>query len=122
MALGATATPYVDRTDEVVAGGFMSDFLAVFPEAAGKVAFSHIERWSWGVTRPRFGYQRQVRALLKAVENIHFAGDWVSFVSDDEIGGFGHRGRSGEYCIMMCLHAAMRSGVRAAREILEETR
>lgn len=115
VSLGARAEPWIECTDDQVAQAFAQDFCRVYPEAQGRVTAHHVQKWAMGVCYPRLGYEKHVPALLKSWGNVHFAGDWAGFASDDETGGLGVGVT--DYTVMIGIHVAMRSGIRAAREI-----
>ncbi|MFE3028218.1 flavin monoamine oxidase family protein [Nocardia tengchongensis] len=118
LSLGGPSAPFMDRTDEQIAAAFLHDFYRVFPEAQGRVTQYRIDRWSWGATYPRFGYEDAVLALTSPVRNVHFAGDWSGFARSDADGAFSPT----DYSAMIGVHVAMGSGVRAAREIVDSQR
>jgi monoamine oxidase len=123
LSFGEATRPYFDRADDdQVAGAFEADFVRVFPEARGRVRDRLLRRWSEAVTMPRLGYERHVAALLRPVGPVHFAGDHVAFVSADTPGGVGVDGRWEELTVTVGANAAVRSGLRAAAEVIEKAR
>jgi protoporphyrinogen oxidase len=118
LCFGEAAMPYLDRADDTqVADAFEADFVAVFPEASGRVRERLVRRWSEGVPMPRMGYEDHVEALLRPVGPVHFAGDYVAFVSPHTPGGVGLEGKWEELTVTVGANAAVRSGLRAAAEV-----
>jgi predicted NAD/FAD-dependent oxidoreductase len=117
QAIGPSAAPLVDRSDEFVVQLLTKDFVDVFPAARGKVEAHHIKRWMHAVPWPTLGYERHLAQLLEPVGNVHFAGDWVGFVNDSNPGGLGRDGDWGAYIVTVGLNAAVRAGMRAGSEV-----
>jgi oxygen-dependent protoporphyrinogen oxidase len=123
LSFGEATRPYFDRqSDAQVASAFESDFVRVFPEARGRVRERLLRRWSEAVTMPRVGYEEHVDALLRPLGPIHFAGDHVAFLGSGTPGGVGLDGRWEQLSVTVGANAAVRSGLRAAREVLAATR
>ena len=119
IAVGPSAAPVADRTDDCVADAFVNDFIDMFPEARGKVRAHTVKRWMHGVPLPLLGFDKHIPELVKPVGNIHFAGDWCGFVDVANPGGVGVQGDWGGYGVTAGLNAAVRAGMRASAEIRE---
>lgn len=117
LAIGPWAQALRDCSDEQVLDRFGESFECVFPAARGRVESRALLRWTEGATMPLPGYDRHVPALLAPLGRIFFAGDHVGFVDAETPGGVGLGGRPGELAVTVCVHTAMRSGLRAAAQI-----
>ncbi|MGG6383432.1 FAD-dependent oxidoreductase, partial [Paenarthrobacter sp. NEAU-H11] len=121
IAVGPSAAPLSDRTDECIADTFINDFTDMFPEARDKILAHSIKRWNHGIPAPAVGFDQHVAEMVKPLGNIHFAGDWCGFVDTANPGGAGLDGDWGGYGISGGLHPAVRAGLRAASEIRTRT-
>ncbi|MGG6382534.1 flavin monoamine oxidase family protein [Paenarthrobacter sp. NEAU-H11] len=117
IAVGPSAAPLSDRTDECIADTFINDFADMFPEARDKVLAHTVKRWIHGVPLPSLGFDQHVAEMVKPLGNIHFAGDWCGFVDTANPGGAGLEGDWGGYSVTAALNAVVRAGLRAASEI-----
>ncbi|WP_158087261.1 flavin monoamine oxidase family protein [Mycobacterium aquaticum] len=117
IAVGPSAAPLADRTDDCIAEIFTNDFISIYPEARDKVREHSIRRWTHGIPAVAFGFDQHVGEMVNPVGNIHFAGDWCGFVDAANPAGAGVNGDWGGYGICGGLHPGVRAGLRVAAEI-----
>jgi phytoene dehydrogenase-like protein len=117
LAIGPTAAALWECDDEEVHARFGADLEGLFPGVADRVESRVLGRWREGVVMPRLGYEQEVDSLLAPLGPIHFAGDYLGFAAERGPGGVGLHGRAGEFAVTVCVHAAVRSGLRVAGEL-----
>jgi oxygen-dependent protoporphyrinogen oxidase len=113
-AVGAAAMFYADRTDAAVVDTFQRDLYEVFPNGRAVVEDCYVHRFFHPATMPRFGVERHADELMRPIGNIHFAGDYTGFPDSKRTGEY-----DGDWGQTSCigLHAAIRSGIRVAKEV-----
>ena len=100
FAGGHGAAALAEKRDDVIAGRFVDDLVALFPEASGLVEDASVQRWPLGNVFARPGrrlLQQPLEGALGVGGNLHLAGDYFA-----ELGN---------------LEAAARTGAAAAARI-----
>jgi oxygen-dependent protoporphyrinogen oxidase len=93
FAGGRAAAALARERDELIAGRFLADLHALYPQTRGVVAGATVHRWELGNVYARPGRSRleaQLKGPLGADRNLHLAGDYFA-----ELGNLEAAARSG---------------------------
>lgn len=88
FAGGRSAGELSGASDDVIAGRFLRDLVALYPQASGIVAEMRVHRWPLGNVYSRPGrhlLQRAIEGPLGANQSVHLAGDYFAELGNLEM-------------------------------------